>query len=108
MLLAMLLTTFGWSAETLVLGAPVRVTLGSANVTTEIILPVGTRRVWVRFETNDGALTTSGTDGGTKSATDYFIFTADLIHDYRPESAGCGCPGRLKQTPRIYLSTATG
>lgn len=95
-------------AVTLALGAPKRVTLGSSNVQTQIILPVGSRRLFFKFESNVGSYETSGTDGGSRDATDYMTFPADSWVDIRPEGCGAGTPGAASSPVSVYLSSPTG
>ncbi len=91
-----------WAAPvTLVLGEPQRVTLGATTIQTEFQLPIGTRRVWIKWETNEGTFETSGSDEGTRDGTDFLTFDADVWVDLRPEQAGCGCPGGITSATSI-------
>ena len=95
------------AASTLVINTPLRVTLGGSDVQTEIVIPPGTRRLRVRFETNAGAYATVGSDGGSLGSH-YLTIDADSWFDIRPYCSGAYGSTVKRDGCSIYLSSATG
>lgn len=76
--------------------APDTITLGSADVLTEIRPPEGTRYIWVTFTANAGKLAYTGTDGGAIGA------------DFIPLAADTGVELQHQGDRKFYLASATG
>ena len=81
----------------------VRVTLGGSNVLTQLNVPATASTLSVRFMSNDGMVSFSGTDGGSLGAA-YVTLDADSwaeisLADGINTSKGVGA---------VYLSSATG
>lgn len=89
-------------AETLTTFVPQRITLGSSNVATRVILPRDCRRVAIKFETNAGKYSTTGTDGQAIDGTDYATMAADTWHSLAISRQSHGFPAD------VYLASATG
>ena len=89
-------------AETLLTFVPQRITLGSSNVATKITLPRGTRKVSVKFETNAGKVSSTGTDAQAIDGTDYATAAADVWHTFDVSREAHGFPAA------VYLASATG
>lgn len=94
------------AAVTMVLDAPQREDLGTADVLKEFICPKDTRWARVRFETNDGKVQYSGTDGGAVDATDYELYAGDITLDLRLPGTGFG-RDKAKKPISIFLASAT-
>jgi hypothetical protein len=59
----------------------VRFTLGGSNVATQVVIPPSARTATVRFETNDGKLAFTGTDGGAVAAA-HIICAGDTTNEF--------------------------
>jgi len=58
-----------------------RFTLGATDVATQVNIPSTAATATVRFETNDGKLAFTGTDGGAVNAN-HIVVTADATHQF--------------------------
>lgn len=54
---------------------------GSINLVTEVVIPPTASKATIRFETNIGALSFTGTDNATVNAN-YIAVTADASHEF--------------------------
>ena len=59
----------------------VRFTLGGSNVATQVVIPPTASTATVRFESADGKLAFTGTDGGAVAAA-YIICAGDTTNEF--------------------------
>ena len=81
----------------------VRFTLGSSNVATEINIPHSAATATVRFESNDGKLSFTGTDGASINAA-HIICSGDTTNEFSL-SDGVGV---AKGVTSFFVASATG
>ena len=81
----------------------VRFTLGGTDVATKVNIPHTATKGTVRFETNDGKLATTGTDGGAVSAN-YIICAGDTTNEFSLMDGIRSSQG----VTAFYVASATG
>lgn len=81
----------------------VRFTLGSSDVATQVVIPHVASTCTVRFESNDGKLSFTGTDGGAVNAA-HIICAGDTTNEF---SLMDGIRSSVGVTA-FYLAASTG
>ena len=81
----------------------VRFTLGGSNVATKVNIPNSARTATVRFESNDGKLAFSGTDGATVAAA-YIVCAGNTTNEFSLEDGNRVSRG----VEAFYVASATG
>ena len=81
----------------------VRFTLGGSNVATQVVIPSTARTATVRFESNDGKLAFTGTDGGAVAAA-HIKCDGETTNEFSLDDGA----GVSKGVGSFYVASATG